>query len=125
MLARLDGITVFDLRGSGTFATHIGPCVYGTEPKSTIARKSLCGKSAIRRDGLRSPITHRIDKGVASVTWGCANTKFADDVSRLLGYSAPAGRGEFLHRQPIETKSDVRSKEHVIVNMFGKCSTAR
>ena len=84
-LSRLSELTVFAHRGFGTFSTTIGTGVYGSELESTLKGKSLSSKPMIWSACIKCPLPNRIARGSANVTWGCANTKFADDACLLLG----------------------------------------
>ena len=89
-LPSLSELTVFSLRGFGTFATHLGTGVYGSELEITLKRQSLSSNPMIWSSRIKCPITNRVAKGSANISWGCDDTKFAED-SCLFVWDSPHG----------------------------------
>ena len=124
-LSRLGELPVVELRGFGSFSTHLGGGVYGPELESTVRRQSLSSEPTTRAAGIRAPINHRIAKGSASLTCGCPNTKYAEGARLLLGDFYPWREGSFFDYRPTDSKTENRPQEPVAVNMFEKCATAQ
>ena len=81
----LADLTVFAFLGFGAFTAHLGNGAYGSELMSTLKLKSPISNPSCWNAGIRAPITARIAHGAASVSWGCANTKFAEDDALMSG----------------------------------------
>ena len=60
--SRVAELTGFALRGFGTFNTHIGTGVYGSELEGTLRRQASSSKPLTWAAGIRAPINNRIIK---------------------------------------------------------------
>ena len=83
-LSMLSALTVFALRGFGTFTTRCGAGVYVSELESTLKRHPLSSKPMIWITGIKRPPTNRLATGIANISWGCSDTRFAEDSCLLL-----------------------------------------